>query len=148
MQENWHIVDNNHNNKVNDRLLEGPQRSQIFIKRRSCSAGRQGCYLKYSIHPPKAHQPPHWQGRLSPSLSQPSVCLYKIIAILAVFWDWTKEQVGCEVSGCFSNCFPLFPMLGRRGSSGLCEWAAAGTRWQRGLRNTPWVLTFPGTLLP
>ena len=111
---------------------------RFFIKRRSCSAGRQGCYLKCSIHPPKAHQPPHWQGCSSPSLSQPSVCLYKIIAILALFGDWTKEQVGCGVRGCLFSLFSIVSYTREERQLWVDEWAAAGTRWPRGLRNTPW----------
>ena len=46
MQENWHIVDNNHNSKVNDRLPEGPRLVSDFYKEKALFSWQAGLCLE------------------------------------------------------------------------------------------------------
>lgn len=144
MQENWHIVDNNHNNKVNDRLSEGPPWSQICYKEKEPFSWRAWPRLAMRHSSPAAQQP---RPGLATCLLHPSSppCPPTKLLVSSLFSEtWQKNRCkhswdgGDGLGVVFSKCISLFPREGSRGSTGFVRWVRAGHMWPRGARCMLW----------
>lgn len=82
MQENWHIVDNHHNNEANDRLSEGPPWSRICYKEKELFSWQ--AWLSLAMWCSSTNSPVAWSGAgyLSPAPSQPHFAPTNLVSSL------------------------------------------------------------------
>lgn len=146
MQENWHIVDNNCNKDINDRLSEGPPCSLICYEEKELFSWQAWLSLA-TQHPPSSSPAAlSGDGYWSPAPSQPHSAPTKLLVLSLSSDTWQKNRCkhswdgGDGLGVVFPQFLSLFPTQERRGSIGLVRWVRVEHTWPWGwrARSTLW----------